>query len=82
MDERHLDSAKHEIATTLSDRFCLSRLQLIMRHPRLMAYRVKSHLEPKTKWLRERLHLGQEQLRKVRSLGRSLGEDDRGARSS
>ncbi|CAN0122159.1 unnamed protein product [Scytosiphon promiscuus] len=40
---------------------------LIMRHPRLMAYRVTSHVAPKTKWLRERLGLGQPALRKVRS---------------
>eukprot|EP00904_Undaria_pinnatifida_P005192 jgi/Undpi1/1802/HiC_scaffold_12.g05189.m1 len=38
---------------------------LILRHPRLMAYRVTSHVAPKTKWLRERLGLGQPQLRKL-----------------
>lgn len=43
--------------------------QLILRHPRLMAYRVTSHVAPKMTWLRERLGLGQAALRKVR--GRS-----------
>ncbi|CBJ27055.1 conserved unknown protein [Ectocarpus siliculosus] len=38
---------------------------LILRHPRLMAYRVTSHVAPKTKWLRERLGLGQAALRKL-----------------
>lgn len=38
---------------------------LVLRHPRLMAYRVTSHVAPKTKWLRERLGLGQPQLRKL-----------------
>ncbi|CAM9901449.1 unnamed protein product [Pylaiella littoralis] len=38
---------------------------LILRHPRLMAYRVTSHVAPKMTWLRERLGLGQAALRKL-----------------
>lgn len=45
--------------------FFFSPAKLVLRHPRLMAYRVTSHVAPKTKWLRERLGLGQPQLRKV-----------------
>lgn len=63
----------------------LSHRQLLLRHPRLMAYRVTSHVAPKTKWLRERLGLGQAALRKVITVqegeaagGMAMGEGNDG----